>query len=242
MKTKPCPSCNETKPATEFGRNQSMGDGLSFYCKECNRARNNRWYREHRRRQSKVVRDHSWIPDGFRWCPSCEQPVVHEDYARSPTAPSGFGSRCKACKNAESSAAYFYRRYKMTKDDVAELRAAQDDRCAICGDPGPQHLDHDHSTGVVRRLLCQRCNHGLGLFRDDPAVLRAAAEYVRFHSLSQLVIATAEAAGLGPVRPIRPGEPPVGSDRRPGGRGTTSRSPGRNSRSRQQTQAGEADG
>src|SRR3954451_5463145 len=232
MKTKLCPSCDETKPATEFGRNQSLSDGLSFYCKVCNRARSNAHYRKRRAAMGKEVRDHSWVPEGFRWCPSCEQPVAHEDYSSNSRTPHGFGSQCKACKSESDSAAYFYRRYKLTRNAVDEMRAAQEDRCAICGDPGPQHLDHDHSTGAVRRLLSQRCNHGLGLFRDDPAVVRAAAEYVRFHSLSQLVIATAEAAGLGPVRPIRPGEPPVGSDRRPGGRGTTSRSPGRNSRSR----------
>jgi len=241
MKTKRCPSCNETKPVAEFGRNQSLGDGLSFYCRTCNRARNNRWYREHRRRQGKVVRDHSWIPEGFRWCPSCEQPVAHEDYSRSPTTPSGFGSRCRACKNAESSAAYFYRRYQLTKDDVAEMRATQGDRCAICGDSGPQHLDHDHSTGVVRRLLCQRCNHGLGLFRDDPYLLHVAALYVTGHRQEHAFTALADAAGDASEGADRPGVPPVGSGRRPGGRGTTPRSSGGNSRSRRQTQAGEVD-
>jgi hypothetical protein len=72
-------------------------------------------------------------------------------------------------------------------------------------------------------------------------VLRAAAEYVRFHTLSQQVVAAAAAAGIGPVRAIRPGEPPVGSDRRPGGRSTSMRITGRTSGSRRQTQAGEAD-
>jgi recombination endonuclease VII len=239
---KRCPECEETLPHSAYGRNKTQPDGLSFYCLACNRARNNRWYREHRRRQGKVVRDHSWVPDGFRWCPACQRAVPHEEYTRNVRTPSGFGSQCKPCKSASDSAAYFYRRYKLTRDAVDAMRTAQDDRCAICGDPAPQHLDHDHSIGAIRQLLCQRCNHGLGLFRDDPAVLRAAAEYVSFHSLSQHLIAACAAAGLGPVRPFRPGEPPVGSDRRPGGRGMTSRSSGRNSRSRRQTQAGEADG
>jgi hypothetical protein len=64
---------------------------------------------------------------------------------------------------------------------------AQDDKCAICGEADPQHLDHDHGTGGLRQLLCQRCNHGLGLFRDDPHVLHAAAFYIALHTARQQV-------------------------------------------------------
>jgi hypothetical protein len=45
--------------------NGSLSDGLSFHCLECNRERNNRWYRDSRRALGKDVRDHSWVPDGF---------------------------------------------------------------------------------------------------------------------------------------------------------------------------------
>ena len=178
--TKRCPSCGETKSTSDFGRNRSLGDGLSFYCLACNRERSNAWYRGHRRSLGREVRDHSCIPDGFRWCPECQQPVAHEDYTRNSRTASGFGTRCRACHNAASSEAYFYRKYRLTPKDVAQLRAHQDDRCAICREPQPQHLDHDHATGGVRRLLCQRCNHGLGLSRDDPHLLHAAAFCVEF--------------------------------------------------------------
>ena len=239
---KRCPACGETKDDTAFGRNRALKDGLSFYCLECNRERNNAWYRQSRRALGTEVRDHSWIPEGFRWCPSCRQPVAHEDYTRNSRTSSGFGSRCRRCDRAENSAGYFYRKYKMTKGEVAELRAAQNDRCAICGDPEPQHLDHDHETGKIRRLLCQRCNHGLGLFRDDPYLLHVAALYVTGHrqahafdELEQLADGSTEAAS-------RPGEPPVGSQRRPGTRGTSSRTTGRSSSTRRRQSAGEADG
>jgi hypothetical protein len=178
---KTCPECGEVKAAREFGRNRSLPDGLSFYCLACNRERNKRWYRDSRLRQGKQVRDLSWVPEGFRWCPACRRAVPHGDYVRSSRTASGFGSRCKACHNATNKATYRQRRYGLTDAELHALRVQQDDRCAICGEAGPEHLDHDHRTGLVRQWLCQRCNHGLGLFRDDPAALRAAAGYVERH-------------------------------------------------------------
>ena len=178
---KRCPSCEQELPYSAFGRNKALPGGLSFYCLPCNRERNRAWYRESRRKLGKEVRDHSWVPDGFRWCPSCQQPVAHEDYTRNARTASGFGSRCRACDRAANSDGYFYRKYKLTRRELDALRAAQDNRCGICGDPGPQHLDHDHETGRIRQLLCQRCNQGLGLLQDDPDVLRAAADYVDRH-------------------------------------------------------------
>jgi hypothetical protein len=238
---KVCPSCVEAKEPHEFGRNRTLSDGLSFYCKACNRARSNAHYRKRRGAMGKTVRDHSWIPEGFRWCPSCEEPVAHADYTRNSGTPHGFGSQCKACKSENDSAAYFYRRYKITRQAIDGIRAGQDDRCAICGDPSPEHLDHDHETGRIRRLLCQRCNHGLGLFRDEPYLLRVAALYVEGHRQQHAFAMLAETPDVMSGAADRPDVAPVGSDRRPGGRGTTSRSIGRTSRSRQQTQAGEAD-
>ena len=66
----------------------------------------------------------------------------------------------------------------------------QQGRCAICGtdEPGSKfkhfHVDHDHVTGQVRALLCSDCNTGLGKFRDDPDLLRAAATYIQFYDRS----------------------------------------------------------
>ena len=134
------------------------------------------------------------------------------------------------------------RRYGITAAEADHLLSQQGGLCAICRSAPAKHVDHDHATGVVRALLCFNCNGGLGQFKDDPDALRAAADYVEFHTLRQFVVAAAAASGLGTVRPIRPGEPPVGSQRRPGARSTSTRSTGRTSGARRRTQAGEADG
>jgi hypothetical protein len=55
--------------------------------------------------------------------------------------------------------------------------------CYICSDALERdgvktHIDHCHTSGKIRGLLCQRCNNGLGHFRDRPDLLRAAADYL----------------------------------------------------------------
>lgn len=210
-----CSGCGEQKPTSAFGRNRTRPDGLSFYCLGCNRRRYGEWYRRSRAAQGKEVRDHSWVPEGFRWCPACQQAVPHELYARNSRTRSGFGSRCRACVRRANNDAYWVRRYGMSKTEVDRLRDQQDDRCAICGETSPQHLDHDHATGHVRALLCQRCNHGLGLFRDAPELLRGAAQYVERHRRRQGGDRARPLASRRPEVTGRVDRPPVGSKRRP---------------------------
>jgi hypothetical protein len=61
------------------------------------------------------------------------------------------------------------------------MLADQGGLCGLCRAAPAVHVDHDHETGAARDLLCFNCNGGLGQFRDDPALLRAAARYVESH-------------------------------------------------------------
>lgn len=60
------------------------------------------------------------------------------------------------------------------------LHTSQEGKCAICHAPFPAapHIDHCHSTGVVRGLLCSPCNLLLGHARDQPSRLQSAALYL----------------------------------------------------------------
>lgn len=82
------------------------------------------------------------------------------------------------------------RLYNLLPDDYFDMVQEQENKCAICGnqetrltklgDTRPLSVDHDHTTGKVRRLLCNRCNAMLGYSRENPEILESAADYLRY--------------------------------------------------------------
>jgi hypothetical protein len=77
--------------------------------------------------------------------------------------------------------------YGLTLEERDALFEEQGRVCAVCGsdEPGSKHdwhVDHCHVTGAVRGILCHHCNTALGNFKDDPAILLAAVDYLRKHN------------------------------------------------------------
>lgn len=87
------------------------------------------------------------------------------------------------------------RLYNLSPDDYFSMVQEQDNKCAICGceekrtnkfgDSIPLSVDHDHATGVVRRLLCNKCNSMIGYAREIPEILESAADYLRYFNDKQ---------------------------------------------------------
>jgi hypothetical protein len=73
-------------------------------------------------------------------------------------------------------------KYGITEQQYQQAAVAVGEACEICGQQCETHkklsVDHDHDTGLVRGLLCNSCNTGLGKFKDSIELLRAAVEYM----------------------------------------------------------------
>lgn len=97
-----------------------------------------------------------------------------------------YRTECKPCRANREAA----KRYNVSVGDIDKLKLLQNNSCAICGihaeeivhtafKHNPLVIDHDHTTGHVRGLLCPNCNSGLGQFKENEASLINAITYLR---------------------------------------------------------------
>jgi hypothetical protein len=74
-------------------------------------------------------------------------------------------------------------RYGLTFDDFENLLNSQNSKCAICNVPLARlgrstHVDHCHTTGKVRGILCKECNTGLGKLGDNIDSIKKVIQYL----------------------------------------------------------------
>ena len=107
--------------------------------------------------------------DETRACSRCDLPTPLDRFT-------GGRSYCDVClADADRK-----RRYGLSRERYEELLEQTGGVCQIClGEGLSVHVDHDHSSGLVRGLLCPRCNLGLGHFNDSKTTLARAITYLR---------------------------------------------------------------
>ena len=149
--------------------------------------------------KKKLARDesHAWE----KLCSKCKQIKSYDDFSVSARNRSGRMSDCKSCRNAHRKATHdplrargynLRRKYQLTNEQYEAMVQSQNRVCAICGthesamlphkgQPGYLHIDHNHTTGVVRALLCNGCNTALGHVREDQMIVRALLAYLQLH-------------------------------------------------------------
>jgi hypothetical protein len=139
----------------------------------------------------------------MKTCKNClvEKPL--EEYYTHKRTRDGKGSWCKKCLIAQTAEkrkdpvqkelwkeygrrSLLKNRYGITANEYDLMVSEQNGKCAICntntaggrGAGSRLAVDHDHTTGQVRGLLCSMCNQGIGMFKDDTELLRKAIDYL----------------------------------------------------------------
>jgi endogenous inhibitor of DNA gyrase (YacG/DUF329 family) len=114
-----------------------------------------------------------------RKCTMCGRPIRGGD-------PKQVRWRCDECKQIVQTDTWLRKNYGIGVQDFSEMKRLQHNKCAICliqFKPGlHKHtgifVDHNHTTGKARGLLCSDCNLAVGFLRDDPARASRLADYL----------------------------------------------------------------
>lgn len=144
-------------------------------------------------RRARELREYERCKDlASKECRSCgeEKPIAEYRHPWMPECRACMKERRRKQYEQQGGKEYVYaqllaNRYGMTLDEYRDRVDAQGGRCAICGDEperGRLHVDHNHTTGAVRDLLCRPCNHALGNAKDDPNRLRVMIAYLERHA------------------------------------------------------------
>jgi hypothetical protein len=156
---KRCKHCGAEKPLDDFYRDRKARDGRRPECAACNLAARRAKYAEDPR---------PYIDRALKWQRENRERYLRQqsEYSRTPA---------KKVSNRKS---HLKRKYGLTLEAFDALLASQGGGCAICGRPDADNVDHDHTTGRVRGILCFNCNVAIGHVAEDEDRLAAVAAYL----------------------------------------------------------------
>lgn len=173
MRLTTCTSCGGTGP---FGRSKTSKSGFKSYCKKCC---------SERQRIYVANNPQVWA----NWAASNASKLKTKDAVRYAADPEAAKKRTRSWQlanpgkfktNADRGNLV---KYGLTPETKQLLFEGQGGKCAICknllvsGRTGMQ-VDHDHSNGKIRGLLCHPCNLLLGSFREKPETIEGAITYL----------------------------------------------------------------
>lgn len=167
MKT--CTKCGEEKELEEYTLRAKGQTKRRASCKVC------------MRKHDQDTRNFKPDPTlKSKQCTGCSRELGIHEFSKNIRSLGGYSHSCKACQRDS----YLKREYGVSLDEYNKMLKEQDYSCWICiahvDDHYKEnlHVDHDHSTGAVRGLLCESCNLLLGKARDSVAILENAIKYL----------------------------------------------------------------
>lgn len=162
MKT--CTKCGATKALKEFYKRKAAKDGLMSYCKECHTTTVKKWYENNKERCKE---------NQLKWQKENKNRVnfINNEW-RKRNPEKHKNSKLKSI-------------YGISLEQWNEMLVKQNNKCSICSTEfsllEKPVVDHCHTTGKVRDLLCKKCNTALGMAQEDTNILFNLIEYIKRH-------------------------------------------------------------
>lgn len=163
--SKQCGVCKITKVLSDFCKHKGHADGLSSECKSCkNVKRKTQEYRDKSLEQQRTWRSRPENKDRTKaWAKKFRE----SEHGKNWIVEDGLK-----------------RKYGIDLEKYNSMFISQNGCCYICGTHQSElkkrlHVDHNHSTGEVRALLCHGCNTGLGNLKEDIKVIEKAVSYLK---------------------------------------------------------------
>ncbi len=118
-----------------------------------------------------------------KYCIRCKKIKSLVDFHFNPVARKFAQSFCIKCDRKRANERSIFASHGITLKQYDKMLEKQFGKCKICktevpGGPGRFHIDHDHSTGKIRGLLCSNCNLFLGNAKDNIEILASAIQYL----------------------------------------------------------------
>lgn len=153
-----CNKCHISKELSEFYTSKRYKDGLRYSCKECDKMGAKTWAQRNPEKSAQLAKEYR---------------------LKNPEIFKATNQRTK-----------LRLLYGITPAEYNEMLNNQNGVCFICnnkesvfrnGKTYDLSVDHCHETQLNRGLLCRNCNTALGMLKDNPKLLRKAADYIEFH-------------------------------------------------------------
>jgi hypothetical protein len=158
-----CTKCKDIKNVENFHNDRSRKDGKYPWCKSCVRDWNinnssNPHYKEYK---TKYQREYAKRPERRQQIAAYQQTEA--------------GKRCKRRSKLKQ-------KYSLDEATYNFILKSQKNACAVCRNPltitKHTHIDHCHTTGIIRGILCNHCNRALGAVKDSTLILRNLINYL----------------------------------------------------------------
>ena len=174
-----CTKCNIEKDIKYF-EFRSDTNKYRNYCKKCNKG-----YLTTRDEKLNII--NTLFLEGLKECSKCKEIKILDEFNNDKVTITGKTSYCKKCISEkytkdEIKNNSYKTKYNISLEDYNKMLINQNNKCDICKiEFNNLVVDHCHTTGKVRGLLCNGCNSGIGFFKENKVTILNSIEYLNKH-------------------------------------------------------------